>query len=123
MERRWRFGAATWLACMYPPVFTYLRSLIVYEVLIYSAAAAAFERCPYPRKCVAALRRSMLLELFDILRMLIRDINGKSRAAAFYTLNASALRVRRLPAFVFFISVAAAVKGRNISAALFAAGL
>ena len=70
-----------------PPMFPYLRSFIVYEVPIYRAAAAAFERDPYPCKGIVGLRRSKLFEFFDILRILIRDVNGKTCAAAFYALN------------------------------------
>ena len=62
-------------------------------------------------------------EFFDILRILIRDVNGKTCAAAFYALNVFALRMRRLPAPALFISVAVVVKDWNISAALFAAGI
>ena len=101
-----------------PPMFPYLRSFIVYEAPIYRAAAAAFERDPYPCKGIVGLRRSKLFEFFDILRILIRDVNGKTCAAAFYALNVFSLRMCRLPAPALFISVAAVVKDRNISAAL-----
>ena len=77
----------------------------------------------YTCKGIAGLRRSKLFEFFGILRVLIRDVNGKACAAAFYALNVFALRMRKLPAPALFISVAVVVKDWNISAALFAAGI